>query len=242
MKSLFEKRSAPDLLLTFRKRSICNRPAAALLAFGLAVTGTAFAGGGSNPWSASATSTTPQQASGPNGATSFDMVRSPGIVKAGCLPNATAHVDVKSTGPVEEMTVTAHGLPPKTNFDFFVIQVPNAPFGLSWYQGDIESDAYGNASQKFVGRFNEETFIVAPGSANARVVHNNAFPDASSNPQTGPIHTYHLGMWFNSPKDATNAKCPDATTSFNGEHDAGVQVFNTSQFPDTEGPLFQLKP
>ena len=29
---------------------------------------------------------------------------------------------------------------------------------------------------------------------------------------------------------------------FNGEHNAGVQVFNTAQFPATAGPLGTLEP
>jgi hypothetical protein len=173
---------------------------------------------------------------------SFEMVRAAGVVKADCLLNATAKVRIKSDGPIEVMDVTVAGLPPKTDFDFFVIQVPNTPFGLSWYQGDIETDEYGEGHERFVGRFNEETFIVAPGVAPAPLVHNNAFPDASPNPQTGPIHTYHLGLWFNSPKDAVKAGCPGGVTPFNGEHNAGIQVLNTSQFKDAQGPLFNVKP
>jgi hypothetical protein len=47
---------------------------------------------------------------------------------------------------------------------------------------------------------------------------------------------YHLGLWFNSPADAQKATCPGATTPFNGEHDAGIQVLNTSNFPVLSGP------
>ena len=43
---------------------------------------------------------------------------------------------------------------------------------------------------------------------------------------------YHLGLWFNSPKDAVAAHCAGATTPFNGEHNAGVQVLSTRNFPD----------
>ena len=50
---------------------------------------------------------------------------------------------VVSLGPVEVMTVDIQGLPPNREFDFFVIQIPNAPFGLAWYQGDIETDGQG---------------------------------------------------------------------------------------------------
>lgn len=174
----------------------------------------------------------------------FAMVRSPALTTApACVPNARGKVTIEPGGPVERMRVKFEGLPPNTNFDFFVIQVPNAPFGMAWYQGDIETDQYGEAHQRFIGRFNEETFIVAPGSIPAPTVHtNNPFPDASPNPKTGPIHTYHLGLWFNSPQDAMKAGCAGSVTPFNGEHDAGIQVLNTSGFPDLQGPLFNVKP
>ena len=42
---------------------------------------------------------------------------------------------------------------------------------------------------------------------------------------------------FNSPTDAGNAECPSTVTPFNGEHNVGVQVLNTSNFPDLQGPL-----
>jgi hypothetical protein len=49
----------------------------------------------------------------------------------------------------------------------FVIQVPNKPFGLAWYQGDMETNGSGRGSQDYVGRFNIETFAVAVGSVKA---------------------------------------------------------------------------
>jgi hypothetical protein len=95
---------------------------------------------------------------------------------------------------------------------------------------------------RFIGRFNIETFIVAPGTAPAPFVHDNAFPDAISNPATGPVHTFHLGLWFNSPDDAVQAGCPGAVTPFNGEHNAGSQVLSTRNAPDDMGPLRSLEP
>jgi hypothetical protein len=172
----------------------------------------------------------------------FKMVRSKGIVDAGCLPKASGTVKIRSEGEVEVMDVALRGLPAKTGFDFFVIQTPDFPFGLSWYQGDIETDAYGNGYARFIGRFNIETFIVAPDGAKAPTVHRGApFPDAAYSPKTAPVHTYHLGLWFNSPKDAAKAGCPDIVTPFNGDHNAGTQVLNTSQFPDQFGPLRRIK-
>jgi hypothetical protein len=172
----------------------------------------------------------------------FHMRPSPGIVAAGCLPHAHARVVVQNDGPVEVMKVHAAGLPKRTDFDLFVIQVPNAPFGVGWYQGDLETNRKGEASGTFVGRFNQETFAVAPGTAPAPAVHDGPFPDATTNPPFGPIHTFHLGLWFNSPTDAGKAGCPTSVTPFNGEHNAGVQVLNTAQFADTRGPLGRLKP
>jgi hypothetical protein len=175
----------------------------------------------------------------PNTLIRFALQRSTPVSAAGCLPHAAATVTVKSLGEVEVMNVDASGLPPNTAFDLFVIQLPNAPFGLSWYQGDMESNADGRAQGTFIGRFNEETFIVAPGTGVAPVVHD---ADASTNPLTAPVHTYHVGLWFNSSTDAANAGCPATVTPFNGEHNAGVQALTSNGFAKDKGPLRSLKP
>ncbi len=179
----------------------------------------------------------------PDRSISFEMVRSLASVNAGCVPDAKADVSVTSKGSVEVMNVKAEGLPPKTEFDLFVIQVPNGPFGLSWYQGDVETNGAGKANATFVGRFSIETFIVAPGGGQPAPTPHRA--DANTNPATPPVHTFHLGLWFNSPADAVNAGClantnPLPTTPFNGDHTAGPQVLSTRQFDTTEGPLGQL--
>ena len=177
----------------------------------------------------------------------FDLVRSPALnALPNFVPNAHGRVRIESVGPVEIMDVKVEGLPPNTDFDFFVIQIPNAGFGLSWYQGDIETNRRGVGHGRFIGRFNIETFIVSPAIEPSPIVFNNmapnGFPDVSPGPKTGPIHTYHLGLWFNSPQDAFNAGGPNTVTPFNGEHNAGVQVLNTSNFPDDFGPLRHVNP
>src|SRR5580700_365638 len=95
---------------------------------------------------------TPALAGDDNDEYKFDLVSS-----AAFLPHAHGRVKIESVGPVEIMNVTVWGLPPNTDFDFFVIQVPKAPFGLSWYQGDIETNRFGVGFERFVGRFNIET-------------------------------------------------------------------------------------
>jgi len=159
-----------------------------------------------------------------------------------CLPDASADVKITPTGPVDIMDVSVQGMPPNATFNLFVVQVPKAPFGISWYQGDIETDKHGRGHQQFVGLFSIETFAVAPGAAPAPVVFDGPFPDASLNPPFNPIQMYHLGLWFDSPADAQSAGCPATVTPFNGEHNAGIQVLNTSNFPDDHGPLRSVNP
>jgi hypothetical protein len=175
----------------------------------------------------------------------FNMVRNAGL-PAGCLLHAKGRVSILAGGPAEKIIVSVDGLRPNTDYDFFVIEVPKAPFGLAWYQGDVETDADGHGTQIFEGRFNQETFIVAqPGALPpAPQVHDiPPFPDAvfGQTQQVGPIHTFHMGLWFNSPADAASVGCSDKVTPFNGEHHAGVQVLNTSTFDDQQGPLFFIK-
>ena len=97
---------------------------------------------------------------------SFRMVLSAGA--ASCLsPGAYGLVTVSDLGPVQNMHVEVFHLPPKTEFALFVIQVPNKPFGLSWYQGDIETNSLGHGVADVTGIFSKETFILAPGVAPA---------------------------------------------------------------------------
>jgi hypothetical protein len=172
----------------------------------------------------------------------FDMVPTGGGEP--CIPRAAGRVTITSFGSVENMHVEVSGLPPSTDFDLFAIQVPNAPFGMAWYLGDIETNNKGFGVNDFTGRFSIETFTIAVGSIHSPVV--SGHKDASSNPVTGPatagaIQQYHLGLWFNSPADAGKAGCATTQTPFNGTQSAGVQILNTSNFPDLNGPLRRVR-
>ena len=129
----------------------------------------------------------------------------------------------------DTMKVSIHGMPKNAGFDLFVIQQPLAPFGVSWYQSDVNANEEGNGSATVKGVFDSETFSVSPGGTVT-------FP---------PTNQYHLGLWFNNPQTPFNLGCePGATTPivtpFNGAHHAGVQVLNTSEFPVAAGPLSQV--
>jgi hypothetical protein len=171
--------------------------------------------------------------------TSFKMVRSQKAADAGCLGDARAHVDVTTTPTDQQiMDVTVNHAPKNTEFELFVTQQPNSPFGVSWYQADFDTNKYGHGEVRARGIFSEELFTVAPGSVNAPQVDD---ADADTNPAFAPVHTYHLGLWFGSPEEAKDAGCPANVTRFDGDHSAGIQAFSTRNFPALHGPLRQIQ-
>jgi hypothetical protein len=178
--------------------------------------------------------------SGASNATHFQMVRSTAAVNAGCLPNAKADVRVAQLAENERMTIRVEGLPAKTNFDLFIIQQPDAPFGVAWYQSDLETSASGHGVVSVQGRFNRETFSMsqggpANGSDPLQGLTDPAVKD--TNVKFRPTSQFHVGLWFNSPEDAAAAGCPGNVTPFNGEQHAGTQILSTRNFPVDHGPL-----
>jgi hypothetical protein len=158
----------------------------------------------------------------------FNLVPSPGITA--CLPHASGKAVIVKGELNELLIVSVSGLAPKTGYDLFVTQLPNKPFGVSWYQSDLETDSHGNGSVSVRGIFNVETFSVSPGGPTT------AFP---------ATHQYHLGLWFNDPEVPFRLHCEGNATSpivtpFNGEQHAGIQALNTSNFPDNAGPLSKV--
>ena len=154
--------------------------------------------------------------------TTFNMVKSAGA--ASCLKaTARGQVTISDVGSVQNMHIQVFGLPPNTEFALFVINTPTAPFTPAWYQGDITTNASGKGVVDVTGIFSDETFILNPGTPAV------------------PTQLAHLGIWFADPVAASNAGCPDTTTPFDGDHNAGIQVLNTSNFAADKGPLFRIK-
>jgi hypothetical protein len=173
----------------------------------------------------SGASAAPAAAAGqPDSAFTFNLVPSPNI--AACLPDASGKVTITPGKQNDTMKISISGMPAHAGFDLFVIQQPLAPFGVSWYQTDVNANQYGDGSATVRGVFDVETFSVSPGGTTT----------------FSPTHQYHLGLWFNNPQTPFKLGCePGATsptvTPFNGEQHAGVQVLNTSEFPTDAGPL-----
>jgi hypothetical protein len=190
----------------------------AVAATGAVVAAVGLAAGFGAPASAAAKAAT-------SSSFSFGLVPSSSAITA-CLPNASGHATITPGTLNDTMKVTLTGMPPNAGFDLFVIQQPGPPFGISWYQTDVQANAYGTGSATVRGVFDVETFSVSPGGTTT----------------FSPTHQYHLGVWFNDPTVPFKLGCePGATspivTPFNGANHAGIQVVNTSQFPVNAGPL-----
>jgi hypothetical protein len=201
-----------------------RRRAVAWATAGLAVTGLASA---LSLTTASAAPVTSARTSGPF---TFRLVPSPGIKS--CLPHAGGLVTIVPGSQNDTMDVSIFGMPRNADFDLFVIQQPNKPFGVSWYQTDVNADRHGVGHATVRGVFDVETFSVSP---------------AGSATPFAPTHQYHLGLWFNDPKLPYNLGCePNGpgtqpiVTPFNGEQHAGIQALNTAQFPVGAGPLSRV--
>jgi hypothetical protein len=160
-------------------------------------------------------------------ASSFSFALKPSSTAiSACLSKAGGHVTITPGALNDTMKVNLRGMPPNTGFDLFVIQQPTAPFGVSWYQSDMQTNDYGSGSATVRGVFDAETFSVSPGGTTT----------------FAPTHQFHLGVWFDDPNVPFNLGCEPgasqpAVTPFNGEQHAGIQVVNTAQFPVDAGPL-----
>ena len=197
------------------RRTIAVIAAAAAVIGGLTAYGLASASAAPRDGSAAVTFT-------------FKLVASPGIAK--CLPYARGQAWITPNSLNDVMKVTLWGMPANSDFDLFVIQYPNKPFGVSWYQSDIEVNKAGTGAATVQGVFDRETFSVSPGGTAT----------------FKPTHQFHLGVWFNDPKLPFKLGCEPtlsspAVTPFNGEQHAGIQVVNTANFPVKAGPLSKVK-
>ncbi len=151
---------------------------------------------------------------------------------AGTAPAATVHV---VRGKLHDrLTITVTGLKPNLQFDMFTVQRSNLDshgtpvsgfpgFGLAWYQSDLDADDDGEATTTINTILVDQIFGFDPDSGIA----------------LAPTNTFHVGFWFNRPKDAApcgfNVSTP---TPFNGEHKAGpVAMISVPNATTGLGPL-----
>jgi hypothetical protein len=169
-------------------------------------------------------------------AVTFSLIANPKF--AACLkdpnstepPTATATVVRGSTNDTLHLRV--EHVKPGLAFDLFTVQrsqfLPDKTvdptftnFGMAWYQSDVEANKKGRADVEVKTILLDQIFGFDP--------------DA----QLPPTNTFHLGFWFNDPKDA--AACgfnPAKPTPFNGDHNAGPMAMMSVPDAKTQiGPL-----
>jgi hypothetical protein len=150
-------------------------------------------------------------------------------------PGKTARVVAHVTrGELNDtLVLRLSGFKPGLDFDLFTVQNSNqladgsldpafTNFGLAWYQSDvhIEKDGTGKVTIKTI--LLDQIF---------------GFDPAVTLP---PTNTFHVGFWFNRPRDADVKPCnfEGPPTPFNGEHRAGPLAFITRPNATTGlGPL-----
>lgn len=136
-------------------------------------------------------------------------------------PNVTPTVRViVRRGDLNDlMIVNMNGFKRGLKFDLFTVQRNAAPFGLAWYQTDLEA----NSSTTIKTILVDQIFGFDP------------------DVNLPPTKTFHVGFWFNNPEDA-KACGFTGFTPFNGENKAGPLAFISVSDPKTGlGPLC-LKP
>jgi hypothetical protein len=163
----------------------------------------------------------------------FDLSVNPKV--ADCLgvpygPKPTATVTIQRGNLSDVLILTAHHLKPNLAFDLFTTQNTNLlpdgeldpqfkNFGLAWYQTDVEADSNGDAEVAIKTILFDQIFGFDPAIG------------------LQPTNTFHVGFWFNNPKDTFSCGNPPPTP-FNGEHRAGPNAMMSVPDAQTKlGPL-----
>ena len=171
-------------------------------------------------------------------AVKFDLHVNPAFKKCvGDDPQASVRVVRGDLN--DRLLIEFSGIHPNLAFDLFTVQRSslnfngnpaasfNGSFGQAWYQTDLQADENGN------GRAVIQTILLD------QIFGFDADKLADGTSRLPPTNTFHVGFWFNDPKDA--AACGfDVTkpTPFNGEHKAGpLAMISVPVLPANLGPL-----
>jgi len=130
---------------------------------------------------------------------------------AACFPNARSRVRVALTTDAigkDTFWIRASGLKRRTAYTVFLIQKAGTPFGAVEYIGDITTNRYGHARNRF-SLIVEEAF-------------------AFNNETQVRKELNSVGFWFADPKDDNGCLgAGSPVTQFDGDASAGVQMMNS---------------
>jgi hypothetical protein len=134
---------------------------------------------------------------------------------AECMQDATLDVTVELTSEkagFDRFAIRAHNLPPDREFTVFLIEQPGLPFGAAEYIGDFRTNKNGEGQNSFNVIVEEAFSSTLVGGSRVRVDLN------------------EVGVWFADPADDDFCLGPGAgpVTPFDGDNEAGAQVFNSA--------------
>jgi len=144
---------------------------------------------------------------------------------AKCMPKVKVNISVAlrtdATGR-DIFKADISGAPKNVSFTIFLLERPDKGFGSAEYIGDLNTDKYGR------------------GHVELRLIVEEAFSSTLINDdpkQRVRKELNHVGMWFADPKDDDFCLGPNSPiTPFDGDNEAGVQVFNSAKLKDAPLP------
>lgn len=141
---------------------------------------------------------------------------------AECMPDAALDVTVTlstDNAGFDSFSIRAHNLPPDRDFAVFLLEQAGAPFGAAEYIGDFRTNANGDGQNTF------------------KLIVQEAFASTLVDGQRVRVDLNQIGVWFADPADddfCLGATSP--TTPFDGDNEAGVQVFNSANAEPLPAP------
>ena len=142
---------------------------------------------------------------------------------ADCMPGATLDVRVKLTAEragFDRFQIRAHDLPPDRDFAVFLIEQAGSPFGAAEYIGDFSTNKHGDGQNTY-------DLIVQEAFASTRV-----------EGQRVRVDLNEVGVWFADPAadDFCLGDGGGPVTPFDGDNEAGAQVFNSANTDPLPAP------
>jgi hypothetical protein len=129
------------------------------------------------------------------------------------MPNATLDVTVKLTTDTkgfDSFEIQAQNLPPNRDYTVFLLEQAGAPFGAAEYIGDFSTNASGNGQNTF------------------KLIVEEAFSSTLVDGIRVRKDLNRVGVWFADPADDEFCLPGSGKTPFDGDDEAGVQVFNSA--------------
>jgi hypothetical protein len=132
---------------------------------------------------------------------------------AQCMPDARLTATVQLTTDrrgSDAFEIRARDLPPDRDYTVFLLEQAGSPFGAAEYIGDFSTNASGNGHNIF-------HLIVEEAFSSTLVDGTRVRKDLN-----------RVGVWFADPADDEFCLPGSGPTPFDGDDEAGVQVFNSA--------------